>query len=980
MPHHYETVPDKELSNAERVELPRPSSRLDPLDSQRTLRRIRRDEAKSSSFSLSDTFSAVSPPRKKKILQRRTRSLSSARSLVSSPVGKVLVLDTQETTVPSTQPDEGQALGPNSPPLSSDASGAHLTPRATPSANALGLSNTQVSNDTIEDYPGTPPGLAPATSSQDSNPPVEGYLGTPEPAFTSAQIPRVHSAAHSPMTSPQVPQPYALHGFTAGIYGEPPVPPLDPSTAHPLHAHTAGAPDIDWPSTQVGKIREVFKLFDIDPNDESTATEQLKMNNSVIRSLNNVIRNCENSAQTFSSDLILGFLLNAIYTSYEAGSMMLGWDQNAVARQISFHANQTEVFQARATRKFDPSGNHADDFGSYHTTTIPPYSHDTLEREHGVTLFRDQEGNSVCGFDDRIDDHMSNNSSVGTEVSDEVMERAKEGLKDSIHANPVIPESVSRASSLPLANDFCEMILKRVQFLENFVGIPGKGKGRHVPDPVPAPAPNPTPAPARTSLVSQLSRRDLLPAAPACSYTFVPDSPESVLPPLPDPLPRIDDSTSFPSLLPAGPPDVKEFTPTLTKNQKKAAKRAEKKKTMAETVVAALEAGSARVPPAPKPSKTPHASSSRITPATVTPHFTAPSTDSSKNHDLSVVARFHTKITQEGVHKLPPRLVKERVDAFFKGRVGTGKLRLSTAYWNGAGNLVMNFPPSTDASLIFNKEDELKTALKLPGPATFQRNAPWKKVMINGVCTGMNRDGTGSVFTAARLTEELREAHPVFRNMKFTQEPRFLATRETLAGSEHRSVLICFEDNTGSVWQSLRSIHFNMFAKPVSFREFNDKQVLRVCLKCHSYDHEGTTCKATAICAICSGAHPESQHKKHCNRKTDSCKGTLAAAPVTHAKTCGACKRLNDKDVRWDHAFDSPNCPSKAGYRVPASRVLRSHAPSHMIPSHPAVPNADEPSAFAIFAPVAPTLDNVVPHDTVMTNPGPGEAIAAVAE
>ncbi|KAF8593010.1 hypothetical protein BDV93DRAFT_423335, partial [Ceratobasidium sp. AG-I] len=90
--------------------------------------------------------------------------------------------------------------------------------------------------------------------------------------------------------------------------------------------------------------------------------------------------------------------------------------------------------------------------------------------------------------------------------------------------------------------------------------------------------------------------------------------------------------------------------------------------------------------------------------------------------------------------------------------------------------------------------------------------------------------------------------------------PRFLATRETLAGSEHRSVLICFEDNTGSVWQSLRSTHFNMFAKPVSFREFNDKQVLRVCAKCHSYDHEGATCKATAICGICSGAHPDSQH------------------------------------------------------------------------------------------------------------------------
>ncbi|KAF8598458.1 hypothetical protein BDV93DRAFT_561277 [Ceratobasidium sp. AG-I] len=984
MPHHYETVPDKELSNAERVELSRPSSRLDVIDRDRdrTLRLSRRNITKDASYSLTDIFSAVPPIKKKKTLQCRTRSLSSSRSLLDFSEAKVLVPDTQETTVPSTQPDEVHALDHLDPHPPARVPDAHLTPLATPATNALGLS--QVSNDSIEGYQGTPPdATVSATSTQISNSTIEGYPGTQEDAFPPcAQIPRAQSVAASPSTSPRPPTPAHSPGLYNGIYGEPAAPPVDPSTAHPLHANTAGRPDIDWlPTQEDGPVREYFKLFDVDFNDDSDVATQYKMNNAIILSLNNVIRNCEKSSEAYSSDILLGFLLNSIFKAYEAGSMMMGWDKNAVARQVSFHANQTEVFQSRVTNRFDPLGNHADKFGSYHSSTVPPYSNKVLQRSRAVRLFHDEDGVSVLGYDD--DAIMSDDGSNGTEVSDVLMERAKEGLKDSIHAAPAAPvvalESLSQASSLPMEADFAEWVHAELRAIKSFVGMPGKdkGKGRQVSTPTPSPAPPPPIRPASSTPYVYvphvpISRGDLQPVPRTMSPSVRPDSP-NYLPPLPAPLPRIHDSSAF-LALPPGPPDVTEFTPALTKNQKKAAKRAEKKKTMAETVVAALEADPARVPTAPKSSKPAHAPGSKTTNPIITPQYATPSAGPSKPQELSVVARFHTKITQEGIHKLPPRIFKERIDAFFKGRVGTGKLRLSTAHWNGAGNLVLNFPPSTDASLIFNKEDDLKSAMKLPGPATFQRNTSWKKVMINGVCTGMNRDGTGSVYSAARLTEELRDAHSIFRTMKFTQELRFLATREVLTSSEHRSVLICFEDHTGSVWQSLRSTHFNMFAKPVSFREFNDKQVLRVCLKCHSYDHEGATCKATTLCSICSGAHPDSQHKKHCNRKQDSCKGTVAAAAVTHAKTCGACKRLNDKNVRWDHAFDAQDCPSKTGYRIPAYRVMRSHAPSHMIPSHPAVPNADEPSASTIFGPAAPA------DDTVMTNTGPGEATTAVAE
>ncbi|KAF8604917.1 hypothetical protein BDV93DRAFT_555329 [Ceratobasidium sp. AG-I] len=846
MPHHYETVPDKELSNAERVERSRPSSRLDVLDRdrERTLRLSKRNESKSANYSLSDMFSAVSPPCKRKTLQRRTRSLSSARSLVDSPAAKVLVPDTQETTVPSTQPDEDQTLDHLDPhPPSRIANDAHTTPRATPATNALGLS--QVSNDSIEGYQGTPPEIiGSATSTQISNSTIEGYSGTQEDAFPPcAQALRAQSVAASPVTSPLPPSPAHVPGFFNGIYGEPAAPPVDPSTAHPLHANTAGQPDIDWlPTQEDGPIREYFKLFDVDFNDDSDAATQYKMNNAIILSLNNVIRNCKKSSEAYSSDILLGFLLNSIFKAYEAGSMMMSWDKDTVARQISFHANQTEAFQSRVTNRFDPLGNHADEFGSYHSSTVPPYSDKVLQRARAVRLFHDEDGVSVLGYDD--DAIMSDDGSNGTEVSDAVMERAKEGLKDSIHARPAAPavalESLSQASSLPMEADFAEWVHAELRAIKSFVGMPGKdkGKGRQVSTPTPSPTPPHVTRPVTRSpyVHVPLSRGGLQPVPPSMLSPARPDSP-NYLPPLPAPLPRIDGSSSFPAILPSGPPDVEEFTPTLTKNQKKAAKRAEKKKTMAETVIAALEADPARVPAAPKSSKPAHASGPgpNATNPVITPQYATPSAGPSKPQELSVVVRFHTKITQEGVHKLPPRIVKECIDAFFKGRVGTGKLRLSTAHWNGAGNLVLNFPPSTDASLIFSKEDELKNTMKLPGPATFQRNTSWKKVMINGVCTGMNRDGTGSIYSSARLTEELRDAHPVFRTMKFTQEPRFLATREVLTSSEHRSVLICFEDHTGSVWQSLRSTHFNMFAKPVSFREFNDKQVLRVCLKCHSH-------------------------------------------------------------------------------------------------------------------------------------------------
>ena len=842
-------------------------------------------------------------------------------------MGKVLVPDTQNSSVPSSLPNERQALNPHSPISDSD---THLTPRMGYADNTLGLTDSQVSNDTVDGYLGTPPGLCDsATSTQFSNSTIDGYKGTPEsPLPTSAQPPALPTASLSPGSLPAtLPTRIEQPGFSTGIYGLPPAPPLNPALAHPLHANAAGAEDISWEPTQDGPIKEYFKTFDVRIEDDSDEALELKMNNAVLKSLNNVIRNCESSAEPYSSDLILGFLFNAVYGAYESGSNMLGWDKASVARQVSFHANQTDAFQERLTDRFDPDRQHSDEHATYASNTIPPYSHDILSRERGVTLFHDQEGNSVCGFDDGFDAH--NTRTVLPDNEDVVMERSKESLKDSIHAAPTPVDTFSRASSLPLANDFCEMILGRVQALERYVGMPGKGKNPQIPKPN-------TMLPSFSYDFSCSPSNPLFPKNVTPSRSTHDSDKHATQPPVttsvtPDrrfPTPRIDNTTSFPPLLPNAPPDIEEFSPALSKNQRKAAKRAEKKRSMAETVVEALRADPAHAHPVTAAKRTP--TSSNLPP-------TSPATNITKIPDLSIVARFHTNITQEGRHKLPARLIKERVDAFFKKRAGTGNIRLSTANWNDKGNLIMNFPPSTNASLIFNNEDDLKKALSLPGPCTFVRNAAWKKVLLNGVCTGLNQDGSGSIYDSKRLTQELRDAHAIFRNMKFTQEPRFLATREQILGHEHKSVLICFEDTNGQVWNDLKATRFNMFAKPITFIEFNDKPTLQVCLKCHSYDHSGAEnkCKATALCAICAREHSTSKHKTYC---PSSCKGSLLSAPVTHAKTCGACKRLNDKAIRWDHEFNDRACPLRARYRIPAAQVLRTHTTITIPEPHPTVP------------------------------------------
>ncbi|KAF8595790.1 hypothetical protein BDV93DRAFT_564023 [Ceratobasidium sp. AG-I] len=238
------------------------------------------------------------------------------------------------------------------------------------------------------------------SNTRDSNSTIEGYSGTQEDLFPPcAQVPRTQSVATSPVVSPCPSSPVDVPGFSAGIHGEPAAPPIDPSTAHPLHANTAGHPDINWlPTQEDGPVREYFKLFNVDFNDDSDAATQYKMNNAIILSLNNMIRNCEKSSKAYSSDILLGFLLNSIFKAYEAGSMMMNWDKNAVARQVSFHANQTEVFQSRVTNRFDPLGNHADEFGSYHSNTVPPYSDKVLQCTRAVRLFHDQDGVSVLGY------------------------------------------------------------------------------------------------------------------------------------------------------------------------------------------------------------------------------------------------------------------------------------------------------------------------------------------------------------------------------------------------------------------------------------------------------------------------------------------------------------------------------------------------------------------------------------------------------
>ncbi|KAF8602982.1 hypothetical protein BDV93DRAFT_556908 [Ceratobasidium sp. AG-I] len=247
-------------------------------------------------------------------------------------------------------------------------------------------------------------------------------------------------------------------------------------------------PDIGWGSTQDSPVRKYFKLFVVDFKDNSAKAEQYKMNNSILQSFNNVIRNCEKKAEVYSSDILLGFFLNAIFGAYESGSMMMGWDKNAVAKQVSFHANQTKAFEHCATSCFDPSKRHTDKFGSYHTSTVPPYSHDVFERSHTITLFHDEEGYSVDGYND--DARMSESGSVGTGVSDKIMERAQEGPKDSIHAVPTNPEPASHASSLPLEHEFPVAVWARISEIKNFVGITYcKGKGKAL-CPTPASAPS----------------------------------------------------------------------------------------------------------------------------------------------------------------------------------------------------------------------------------------------------------------------------------------------------------------------------------------------------------------------------------------------------------------------------------------------------------------------------------------------------------
>lgn len=268
--------------------------------------------------------------------------------------------------------------------------------------------------------------------------------------------------------------------------------------------------------------------------------------------------------------------------------------------------------------------------------------------------------------------------------------------------------------------------------------------------------------------------------------------------------------------------------------------------------------------------------------------------------------------------------IKDRITSVLRQYDCFNRTVLLMAVWNMYGNLIVEFSPGTNPQHILQSGDAFKESLKFPVPCTFSRATNWSKVMLSHVCTGyLSAVGDRAVFSPETLLDEFKHSNPDFADLVFMQQPSWVKVPSTIT-TEKLSISFAFEDADGSRLNKLLKAPLFMFANRVQARRWNSKPLLRCCLKCHDYEHDGNRCNKKAHCLHCGGAHPTESHRAKCSLchpKPGQGIPTPTDDPCPHPKRCRAC---DPKDGLEGHAFNDPTCPKKAQYRVPAFNTLLS--------------------------------------------------------
>ncbi|KAH9009024.1 hypothetical protein EDB85DRAFT_2163464 [Lactarius pseudohatsudake] len=166
------------------------------------------------------------------------------------------------------------------------------------------------------------------------------------------------------------------------------------------------------------------------------------------------------------------------------------------------------------------------------------------------------------------------------------------------------------------------------------------------------------------------------------------------------------------------------------------------------------------------------------------------------------------------VRKTPSEIcayLNDVLDGLFPGS------SLSAARWTKNNNLVIVAGPDTTSQHLQKASTVLTKAISHfiavdpshPIPVSVKENVRWSRLLINNIPTGVS--SSRGAYSPSECQDTLMRDNPAYRTLCLTRPPSWVKRPDSYAAGSSSSLVVCFEDPTGSTLRTLLS-HRTLFA------------------------------------------------------------------------------------------------------------------------------------------------------------------------
>ncbi|KAF7426775.1 hypothetical protein PC9H_009144 [Pleurotus ostreatus] len=160
----------------------------------------------------------------------------------------------------------------------------------------------------------------------------------------------------------------------------------------------------------------------------------------------------------------------------------------------------------------------------------------------------------------------------------------------------------------------------------------------------------------------------------------------------------------------------------------------------------------------------------------------------------------------------------------------------------------------------------------------------WNRSGNIAVCSRVPSMGFDGHYWDSKALGVLLRRNPVIKNLKITQEPRFVSNPAD-GLPPVAPVVFAFEDPDGSKLKELLKTPIFMDGRHTPVRPWREKPKLTQCDRCQGLGHTAKLCNKPNVCAKCAQRHPTTEHNVYCpsvlKDGSSTCKCTPRAASAS---------------------------------------------------------------------------------------------------